>query len=66
MSAANGKAKDIDRKRIEKLWICDRSNAMRQDIKKLTQIFDRSNILQFDLFIVSSDSAARMEASMSM
>jgi DNA adenine methylase len=50
MSAVNGKNRGkLDTKRIEKLWICDRSKAMRSDIGKLTNIEDKSNIVQFSL-----------------
>jgi DNA adenine methylase len=50
MSASNGKnRKDTDTKRIEKLWICDRSKGMRGDVEKLTKIENKSNIVQFSL-----------------
>ena len=49
MSAANGKDRsNLAIKRIEKLWICDRSSGMRGDIAKIARTPDR--IQQMSLF----------------
>ncbi|MGL5062771.1 MAG: DNA adenine methylase [Microcoleus sp.] len=51
MSAANGNDREkLNTKRIEKLWICDRSLGMRQDIGKIVNIEDKSRIIQCSLF----------------
>lgn len=50
MSAANGKDRGkVDTKRVECLWICDRSTGMRGDIAKIAQIPDRNQVEQLAL-----------------
>jgi DNA adenine methylase len=50
MSAANGKDRgSVNIKRVEKLWICDRSKDMRSDIAKIAKMPDRSVVQQLSL-----------------
>ena len=52
MSAAGGKnLKDMDTKRTEKLWICDRSANIRDDLKAIANLPNKQQLLFFPSLI---------------